>query len=462
MKNWNIIKGTDSYKISHQKCYPSDTQKVYSYAESRGGVYPTTIFFGLQYYIQEYLEGVQVTKEKIDEAEKFWNEHFGRKDVFDRTMWEVILHEYDGYLPLKIEAVPEGIEIPVSNCLFTIVNTDSRCFALTNFVETLLMKFWYPTTIATQSFYIRKDVMKSLEKSGDVSSISFKVHDFSARGVSSEEQSYIGSAAHLISFMGTDSPKGIEMLQDHYDAGMCGFSIPATEHSIICSFGRDNEIEACRNFLEKYPEGLIACVSDTFDIFNACENIWGGVLKDMVMARNGTLVIRPDSGDYMEIVPKILNILWSKFGGTINDKGYRLLDPHVRVIQGDGMDPVTINQLFQEIVSLGWSADNLVVGSGGGLLQKVNRDTQKFAIKCSSVLRSNNWLDVYKEPITDNGKRSKRGRFQTIKLPDDRIETVDYTYNKTFGENLLRPVFENGKILKKYTLDEVKKNAGII
>jgi nicotinamide phosphoribosyltransferase len=454
----NIIKLFDSYKVSHWKCYPKDIQKMYTYFESRGGEYPTTVFFGLQYYLKKYLEGTQVTQEKIDEAEEFWFNHLGRKDIFNRKGWEFIAKEYDGNLPIRVEAVPEGTEVPTLNCLMTIVNTDHQSSFLSNCLETLISKLWYSTTIATRSYYIRKNLQKLIDKTGDPSSIYFKCHDFGQRGTSSEETASIGGAAHLLSFMGTDTVNGIKMLQDYYQAGMCGFSIPATEHSVMCSFGRDNEIAACENFLNEFPTGLIACVSDQYDVRNCVKNIWGGVLREKVLKRDGTLVIRPDSGDCMEIVPWILNSLWDSFGGITNDKGYKVLDSHVRAIQGDGMNPDSIQKLFEHVANLGWSTDNLVVGSGGGLLQNATRDLNKFAVKCSSVLRGDRWIDVYKEPITDSGKRSKSGRFQTVKFPDGRIETRDYTYAGAGGVNLLQPVFENGKILKTYTLEEVKKN----
>jgi nicotinamide phosphoribosyltransferase len=458
MEDWNLLLATDSYKISHGKCYDKGITKIYSYLEARGGKFPATLFFGLQYYLEKYLCGIQVTKEKIDEAEKFWTEHFGRSDCFDRSKWEYILHEYDGCLPLTIEAVPEGTLVPVLNALMVIVNNDPKCFWLTNFVETLLMKVWYPTTVATQSFYIRQKVMNALEKSGDPSGINFKVHDFGYRGVSSEETAALGAAGHLISFMGTDTVAGILLLKKHYQAQMSGYSIPATEHSIMCSFGRNEEATACENFLDTYPTGLIACVSDTYDIYNCCEKIWGGILKEKVLKRDGCLVIRPDSGNPLEVVPKVLQILWDRFGGITNGKGFKVLDSHVRVIQGDGMDFESIGNLYEHIMSLGWSADNLAVGSGGGLLQKLNRDTCKFAIKCSAALKNNVWIDVFKEPITDNGKRSKSGRFQTVRFKNGDIDTRDFSFTGMNGENLLHPVFENGKILKTYSLEQIKKN----
>ena len=238
---------------------------------------------------------------------------------------------------------------------------------------------------------------------------------------------------------------------------MCGFSIPATEHSIICSFGRDNEVEACRNYLKQYPTGLIACVSDTYDIYNCCENIWGGVLKDEVMKRDGKLVIRPDSGDFFEVIPKVLDILWNKFGGTVNSKGYRVLDPHIGVIQGDGMEQSTINALYNHIVELGWSADNLTVGSGGGLLVKnIDRDTCKFAFKACAAKVNGQWIDIFKDPITDTGKRSKKGKLKLVKV-DGQYKTVQL-YEYINLEDELVTVFENGEIKKEYSLDEIKKN----
>ena len=452
----NLLMMSDSYKVSHANAYVPKLEIVLSYLESRGGKFNETIFFGLQYYLK-MIEGVQVTTEKIDEAQTFWEEHFGRKDVFNRKNWEYIRDNHNGMLPIKIKAVKEGLSIPTSNVLLTIENTDPKCFWLTNYIETLILKIWYPCTIATQSKQIRNNILRALQYSGDESLVDFKCHDFSYRGVTSEEQAGIGSGANLLSFMGTDTVAGIIWLQKNYGAKMCGYSIPATEHSIICSFGRDGEVEAYDNFLNQYPTGVIACVSDTYNIYNACENIWGGVLKEKVVSRNGTLVIRPDSGDFFEVIPKVLDILWNKFGGTVNKKGYRVLDSHVRVIQGDGMNPETINQLYWHIINLGWSADNLAVGSGGGLLMKdVTRDTSHYAIKACAARVDGKWIDIYKEPITDTGKKSKRGRLKLI-LIDGVYHTVNELEYQRFKDEL-ETVFENGKIVKEYTFDEIKKN----
>jgi nicotinamide phosphoribosyltransferase len=472
----NILLMVDSYKVSHKNGYVKGLKKIQSYLESRGGKYSHTLFFGLQYFIKRYLQGVVITREKINEAEAFWNSHFGRNDVFPREAWENLLTKHGGKLPIIIRAVPEGTIVPNQNVLMTIENTDEEFPWLVNYLETLLLQVWYSTTIATQEYVTRQNVLELLKQSGDESGINFKVHDFGYRGVTSPEQAAIGAAAHLISFMGTDTVAGIELLQAYYGAGMCGFSIPATEHSIMCSFGREGEVEACRNWLNQYPTGLIACVSDTYDIYNACENIWGGVLRDEVLKRDGCLVIRPDSGDYFQVIPKVLHILFTKFGGTLNAKGYKVLDPHVRVIQGDGMNPETIIKLYRHIISMGWSADNLAVGSGGGMLMNVNRDTNKWAIKACAALVDDKWIDIWKDPVTDQGKKSKTGRLELVKVSGaegaiittkrvEEVEALERTRepNTNFAiERLLVTVFENGELIKEYTLDDVKKNAGII
>ncbi len=452
----NFILLTDSYKFSHNPAYKKGVKNVYSYLESRGGKFPYVVFFGLQYYLKKYFEGVVITKEMIDEAEQFCKDHFGRSDVFNRKGWETILNVHGGKLPLRIKAVPEGTMVPNLNVLMTIEVTDEQNDLkwLTNYVETLLMKIWYTITIATQSREIKRSIHESLVKTGTPEGIDFKCHDFGYRGVTSEEQAALGGAAHLLSFMGADTVAGIKLLKDYYGAGMCGFSIPATEHSIMCSFGRNHEIEACENFLNIYPDGLIACVSDTYNIYDCCEYIWGSALKEKVLDRKGTLVIRPDSGDFFEVIPRILNILWERFEGYTNRKGYKVLNDHVRVIQGDGMNPETIKDLYYHINKMGWSSDNLAVGSGGGLLMKdVTRDTQKFAIKASAVKIGDEWVGIKKDPITDKGKISKMGRLKLVIDLNGQLKTVN---EDEYGENQLVTVFENGEIKKEYSLDEIK------
>jgi len=453
----NICWLSDSYKASHWRQYPPNTRRVYSYFESRtGSVHPQTTFFGLQYWLRQYLAGQVVTAEKISRAESLFNKHFGG-EVFNRSGWEHILNKHGGYLPVEIKAAPEGTVVDSSNVLMTVENTDDESYWLTNYLETLLVQTWYPSTVATQSREMKKVIHHYLTKTGDPSLVDFKLHDFGFRGVTCPEQAAIGSAAHLINFKGTDTIPGIVFANEFYHEEMAGFSIPAAEHSTITSWGRHNEVDACRNMLEQYPTGLVAVVSDSFDIFNCCANIWGGELKDKVLARDGVLVVRPDSGDPPSVDVQVLNILGEKFGFNVNKKGFKVLHPNVRVIQGDGIDFKMLGLILDAMQKNGWSADNISFGSGGGLLQKMNRDTQRFAFKCSEIVVGDEHRDVYKQPITDNGKKSKSGR---LKLVDDSLKLTTVPQSDP-REDQLQTVFRNGRILVDHTFDEIRKRSAI-
>ena len=461
----NICWLTDSYKVSHHVQYKPGTTRIYSYFESRSGsVFPWTVFFGLQYWLKQYLAGPVVTREKIDEAEELFNLHFGGR-VFNRRGWEHILNKHGGHLPIEIKAVPEGSVVKESNVLMTVENTDPAAFWLTNYLETLLVQVWYPSTVATQSRAMKIIILKYLALTGDESLIAFKLHDFGFRGVTCPEQAAIGGAAHLVNFQGTDTVAALVLLRKFYGEKIAGFSIPAAEHSTITSWGRDHEVDACRNMLRQYPSGLVATVSDSYDIFNCCANIWGGALKQEVLARDGTLVIRPDSGDPPTIVVKVLDILGDKFGFTVNAKGYKVLCPKVRVIQGDGIDIKMIELVLQAMRQSGWSADNIAFGSGGGLLQKLNRDTQKFAFKCSWAEIDGQGVEVFKQPITDNGKRSKAGRFKLVNgdAEPNCSGTVEFLTVPPSDprEDRMRFVFRNGELLVDETFAQIRERGQI-
>lgn len=455
MKTEDIIMMTDSYKVGHYPQYPPRTNKVFSFFESRGGRYPDALFFGLQYLIKKYFVGQVVTREAIDEADEIFAQHFGNPVLFNRQGWEYILNEYGGRLPISIRAVDEGSVIPVSNVLVTVENTDPRLYWLTNYVETLLVQLWYPITVATQSYYMKKEILQYLEKTGDPAGIDFKLHDFGYRGSTTVESAGIGGLAHLVNFKGTDTLEAIMFARKYYHEKMAGFSIPASEHSTITSWGRNGEVDAYENMLTQYPHGPVAVVSDSFDIFKACDEMWGGKLKDKVLNRDGVLVIRPDSGDPLIVLPKIMQILGKRFGYTQNEKGYKVLCPKVRVIQGDGIDHESVGLILGALCENGWSADNIVFGSGGGLLQKINRDTQKFAFKCSAVEIDGEWQDVIKDPVTDQGKRSKAGRIG-LSLNNGKYQTA---INIKPEDNLLREVFKNGELLAEHTLEEIRMRA---
>ncbi|HEU5415445.1 MAG TPA: nicotinate phosphoribosyltransferase [Candidatus Angelobacter sp.] len=452
----NLVLATDSYKFTHWKQYPPGTEFVYSYLESRGGMFGQVVFFGLQYYLERYLSGVVVTEEDVSEARRFVDQHLGQ-GMFHYEGWMHIVRRHGGKLPVMIKAVAEGSVVDVSNLLMTIENTDPVCYWLPNYLETLLLKVWYPITVGTLSRAIRRVILSALERSGDPSLIDFKLHDFGYRGVSSEETAGIGAAAHLINFKGTDTVAGIRVLQQYYGSQeMEGFSVPAAEHSTITSWGREHEAEAYRNMLTQFPGGLVAVVSDSYNVYNASEKIWGELLRDQVLAREGTLVVRPDSGIPRETVLKVLQILGDKFGYEMNSKGYRVLNPKVRVIQGDGVNFWTIQDMLMAINRAGWSADNITFGMGGALLQQLNRDTQKFAFKTSNVTVNGKDREVFKDPVEGHDKMSKRGRL-ALHYSNGAWSTHRIAKGEVDADDRLEPVFRDGEVLKTQTVAQIRE-----
>jgi nicotinamide phosphoribosyltransferase len=453
----NLLLLTDSYKQSHYKQYPPGTQSVYSYLEARqGGAFPEVLWFGLQYYLKEYLEGEVADREKLAEAEEVCAAHFQIPALFNKAGWQHIIDRHGGKLPVTIKAVPEGTLVPLGNVLMTIENTDPACYWLPNSLETLLVQCWYGSTVATQSREMRKIIVACLRETGDPGLVDFKLHDFGFRGVSSVESAGVGGCAHLISFRGTDTMAALTLARRCYHSPRAGFSIPAAEHSTIVSWGRDHEVDAYRNMLRQYPTGLVAVVSDSYDIHAAVTSIWGGALKQEVLDRDGTVVVRPDSGDPPAIVVQVVQGLARAFGCEKNSKGYFVLHPKVRVIQGDGIDLEMIGKVLAALKKHQWSADNVSFGSGGGLLQKLNRDTLRFAFKCSSVRVDGVDRDVFKEPKTDAHKNSKRGRMKLVRGTDGKLHTCKINEP---GEDELVEVFRNGVCLRETTLEEIRRRS---
>lgn len=454
----NLVLQTDSYKFTHWKQYPPGTEYVYSYLESRGGMFGQVVFFGLQYYLLRYLQGTVVSAEDVAEAQRFVDQHLG-PGMFNHKGWMHVVGRHGGRLPVEIKAVEEGSIVDVRNVLMTIENTDPLCYWLPNYLETLLLKVWYPITVATLSRAIRRVFLTALERSGDPALIDFKLHDFGYRGVSSEETAGIGAAAHLINFKGTDTVAGIRILQEYYASQqMEGFSVPAAEHSTITSWGREHEADAYRNMLHSFPQGIVAVVSDSYNVYDAAEKLWGGMLRDEVLKREGTLVVRPDSGNPREVVLKVLEILGERFGYELNAKGYRVLNPHVRVIQGDGVNYWTIQDTLMAMNRAGWSADNITFGMGGALLQQLNRDTQKFAFKSSSITVNGQDRDVFKDPVEGHDKVSKRGRL-ALRFREGKWSTERIERGATGKDDWLRPVFRDGDVLARHTVADIRDRA---
>lgn len=458
----NIMLNTDSYKQSHYKQYPSGTQRIYSYIESRGGEWNDHVFFGLQMFIKEYLLE-PFTEKDIDEAEEIVKAH---GLPFNRAGWEYILDEHGGYLPICIEAIPEGTVLDVHNALVQIYNTDEKVPWLTSFVETPILRgIWYPTTVATNSYQIKKIIKKYMEMTVDPELIEeqlpFKLHDFGARGVSSFEGAGIGGCSHLVNFMGTDTLSGVLYAKKYYSEPMAGFSIPASEHSTMtCWGGREGEIDAMENMVKRFggKDSIYACVSDSYDIYNACENLWGDKLKPLVEQIGGTLVVRPDSGDPTKVPVECIDILMQKFGYKRNKLGYRVLPDHIRVIQGDGINIDSIGVILENMKKRNMSADNIAFGMGGGMLQQMDRDTLKFAMKASAIQRDGEIYDVQKDPITDTGKRSKPGVLSVIEV-DGKYYTTRTSNLNEGQEDLLREVYRNGVLLIDENFSTIRERA---
>lgn len=455
--NRNIILNVDSYKTSHYLQYPPGTRTVSSYIESRGGKYRHSLFFGLQFFIKQYLS-TPITQGDIDEAEAVLTSH---GMPFNRAGWQHILDRHGGYLPIEINAVPEGTIVPVSNVMVQVHNTDPTCAWLTSYVETALLRaVWYPTTIATRSRHCRDIIRAALEKTADnLDGLPFKLHDFGARGTSSFETAAIGGAAHLLSFMGTDTLSGIMALRQYYHADMPGISIPAAEHATITSWGREREGDAYANMLDQFAgeNKLLAVVSDSYDLWHAIDELWGRRLKQRVIDNGGTVVVRPDSGDPIDIVCQTIHKLMARFGYSTNSRGFHVLPDYIRVIQGDGVSPSMIQSILTVMKMQRLSADNIAFGMGAELLQKVDRDTQKFAMKASAIRIGDRWMDIWKDPVTDTGKRSKRGRLALVNTPTGLV-TVRQEACKP-AENLLQPVYRNGCLLVDQSFDQIRQRS---
>jgi len=457
----NRIIDTDSYKASHFLQYPPNTTRAFFYLESRGSDrdWNETVFFGLQYLLKNYFLA-PFTQTMVEEAREVITAH---GLPFNYAGWTRLVEKHGGKLPLRIRAVAEGSIVPLHNVLMTVETTDDEFAWLGSWFESQLMRIWYAITVATQSWQIKRDVYKFLRETADDADaeIAFKVHDFGSRGVSSQETAAIGGAAHLVNFLGSDTMAALLLHRKFYHAEMAGFSIPAAEHSTITSWGRENEIEAYRNILKCFakPNALVAVVSDSWDIYNAVEKIWGEQLKQEVIDSGATIVIRPDSGEPVEVVSKVAQILSEKFGFEINSKGYKVLK-NVRIIQGDGVNQTSIRAILQRLKDEGFSASNIAFGIGGSLLQKIDRDTLKFAYKCSAIIVDGKLREVYKQPITDSGKNSKRGRLDLI-LSGGKYESIKLERAEQISDegSVLRVVYENGEMLIDENLDQIRKRA---
>jgi nicotinamide phosphoribosyltransferase len=455
----NPILDSDSYKLSHAALYPPEVEHVYSYAESRGGRYEEVMFFGIQPFIRKMIEN-PIDILDIREAMEFAAQH---GEPFNRDGWLDILDRFDGFLPLRIKAVAEGTVMPTRNVMVTVENTDPKHAWLTSYIETaLLRQVWYGSTVATRIFHMKRRIKEAFEQTADdMSGLPFALLDFSSRGCSSYQANEIGGAAYLAHFLGSDSVPAVRFVNNYYGAegGMSGFSVPASEHSVTTSWGRDRSLERKRAYINAVPPGsIISDVLDTWDCFEEAQQ-WVS-LKDDLTAKNLTLVGRPDSGEISDVLPELIRIFAEGFGVTRNSKTYDVING-AKLLWGDGINERSHMLPFDIARKMNISAQSIMTGSGGGLMQAdIDRDTCKFAFKASAVKRkgSDEWEGIRKQPITDPGKLSKAGRLALLNL-DEGYRTVTALEINGEGDPLdhLHTVYENGEITHTDTIGGIRK-----
>ena len=436
----NICLLTDSYKLTHHYLYPKGTEKIYSYLESRTGAeFNKTIFYGLQYILKKYLVGNVVSEEKVLEAEKLVDAHIA-PGIFNTDDWMYIARELDGKLPIEIKAVAEGSPVNVGNVLMTVENTDKRAYWLPNYLESLLLQVWYPSTIATLSAEVKKLCNFYLDVTGSSKdNLNFMLHDFGYRGASSTESSRLAGSAHLLSFSGTDTVPSLAIPANYYNTDeIQGFSVQATEHSVMTAMGPDGEMEQAINVVQNAHDGILSIVIDSYNYKNFLENacIKGHALNDEInnflnKAEGNKVVFRPDSGEPISTTIDCLEIIEKGFGTHKTDKGYKIFNENIGLLWGDGLD-------YQ---------------MGGGLHTAVNRDTQRNAFKCSAQLREGKWIDIFKKPL-DTSKKSKKGRLKLLVNDNFEYKTVPI---ESEGEDQLRTVFKNGELLIDDSFEDIKK-----
>lgn len=470
MKKRNFTVRTDGYKLGHWRQYQANCRGIESYFENRlGAEYPETSFFGLQAWMKENICGQVITREDIEEGEELTNGYLGTGQ-FNRLGWEYILNKHGGRLPLEIYAVDEGSEIPVNNILFKVVSTETPW--LVGHTETPMTHIWSPSLVATKSKAIKRILRHFLiETTGNDAGLPFMLHDFGYRGASSDETAESAGGAHLTNFRGTDTVAAISWIRSNYGAPHgYALSIPATEHSVMTSLGREGESKIVGQFIDSNPKGPISCVADSYDIFNFARNIVGRDHKEKILKRDkfSPFVTRPDSGDPVFVIIRLLELLEESFGTILVGRGYKELNPVVRVIWGDGLKPHEIHNILENLRAKGWAASNMVFGMGGGLLQNGTRDVQRSAFKCSSQLQDGVWVDIYKDPLSGLlvGEKDSKGKSKASKRGRLDLDLIDGQYKTVRQEDCrnsqLKLVFKNGELVNEQSWEDIVKRASIL
>ncbi|MCK5613455.1 nicotinate phosphoribosyltransferase [Candidatus Pacearchaeota archaeon] len=478
---------TDFYKIGHIRQYPEGTEEVYSNMTARSNTHANAVIpfdyvvnFGLQYAVKHLLI-------------RQWNENFFKQpldqviyrykrritntlgpDYADANHFEA-LHKL-GYLPIKIKALPEGAKVPIGVPLFTIVNTLPDFFWLTNFLETSLSSYlWKPITSATTAYQYRLLFEQYAERTGaPMEFIDFQGHDFSFRGLSNPQDAMASGMGHLLSFKGTDTIPAIDGIEYFYNGNieeeMVGVSVPATEHSVMCMGGEDDEIATFERLINVvYPKGIVSIVSDTWDFWQVVTQ-YLPKLKQQIMVREGKVVIRPDSGDPVKIIvgdpdakpgtPQFkgaIECLWETFGGVVNEQGYKMLNEHIGLIYGDSISLDRANRILHGLEQKGFASSNIVLGIGSYTYQYVTRDTHGFAIKSTAGKVNGVLREISKDPKTDDGtKKSAKGLLR-VELEDGKYVLYDQQTEEQEKRGELKIVFKEGKFIIDHKISDIRK-----
>lgn len=478
----------DAYKFDHRRQYPAGTTRVYSNMTPRGsrldGV-ERVVFFGLQAFTRRVLEDLWASWFAADEDEVC--------DAYARRTDAVLgptaigtdhvraLHRL-GYLPLRFCALPEGTEVPLRVPMFTVENTHPDFAWLVNYVETVLSaETWLPATSATQAVRLRRLLDGWAARTSSVPEmVDWQGHDFSFRGMASLEAAAASGAGHLLAFAGTDSLVSLDWIEAYYPRSdgrgdaLLGGSVAATEHSVMCAGGEEAEAGTFERLLDLYPAGIVSIVSDTWDLWEVLVDILPG-LRDRILARDGKVVVRPDSGDPVDILcgdadapagspaaKGVIELLWGLFGGTTNAKGYRELDPHIGAIYGDSITYERAGAICERLAAKGFASTNVVLGVGSFTYQYVTRDTFGFAMKATWAEVDGEARNLSKNPATDSGvKRSARGRLAVLADADGVPTLVEEATAEQEAASLLVPVWEDGKPVVVQTWDEIVARVGL-
>jgi nicotinamide phosphoribosyltransferase len=477
----NTLLYTDGYKVDHRRQYPNQTTLVYSNwtpRKSRIEGIESVVFYGLQYFIKRYIiedfEKNFFSQPKAEVCKRYTrriDNYLGPNQVGIKHIED--LHDL-GYIPMVFKALPEGVSVPIRVPMFTMYNTLPEFFWLTNYFETLLSTtVWMPCNSAT----IAKEYRKILDKyAAETSSVpefvDWQGHDFSMRGMAGLEAALMSASAHLLSFTGSDTIPVVDFLETYYNADsdkeLVGGSVAATEHSVMCMGTNTGEQETFERLItEVYPNGIVSIVSDTWDLWKVLTEYLPN-LKEQVLARDGKVVIRPDSGDPVDIIcgnpngkseaekKGVIELLWDIFGGSTNSKGFKELDSHIGAIYGDSITLQRAANMCERLKAKGYASTNVVLGVGSFTYQYNTRDTFGFAMKATYGEVAGEGREIFKDPITDDGtKKSAKGLIKIV-LEKGEYKMIDQATWEQEKEGELKEVFRDGKLLIDEKLSDIR------